>query len=156
MCGWWKCAGSMFRMFRAKARPALCGSYGSACSGGRPARLLAAHVDLLADLGDDVAVAVDDVGLEPVQAFVAVGGGAADVVEHLVAEVELRPHRAAPGLDELDRGRLVPDDAAVAQRLHGHDHPERSEEHTSDLQSLMRTSYAVFCLKKNKTKTQIS
>src|SRR3546814_4969398 len=27
---------------------------------------------------------------------------------------------------------------------------ERSEEHTSELQSLMRTSYAVFCLKKNK------
>src|SRR3546814_3367222 len=26
----------------------------------------------------------------------------------------------------------------------------RSEEHTSDLQSLMRTSYAVFCLKKKK------
>src|SRR3546814_1665208 len=26
---------------------------------------------------------------------------------------------------------------------------ERSEEHTSELQSLMRTSYAVFCLKKN-------
>src|SRR3546814_6244496 len=31
---------------------------------------------------------------------------------------------------------------------------ERSEEHTSELQSLMRISYAVFCLKK-KTKTQI-
>src|SRR3546814_9539610 len=28
---------------------------------------------------------------------------------------------------------------------------QRSEEHTSELQSLMRTSYAVFCLKKNKT-----
>src|SRR3546814_4793038 len=28
--------------------------------------------------------------------------------------------------------------------------PSRSEEHTSELQSLMRTSYAVFCLKKNK------
>src|SRR3546814_2250304 len=27
----------------------------------------------------------------------------------------------------------------------------RSEEHTSELQSLMRISYAVFCLKKNKT-----
>src|SRR3546814_8737352 len=26
--------------------------------------------------------------------------------------------------------------------------PSRSEEHTSELQSLMRTSYAVFCLKK--------
>src|SRR3546814_2345531 len=30
--------------------------------------------------------------------------------------------------------------------------PNRSEEHTSELQSLMRTSYAVFCLKKKKTK----
>src|SRR3546814_1343456 len=29
---------------------------------------------------------------------------------------------------------------------------ERSEEHTSELQSLMRISYAVFCLKKNKQK----
>src|SRR3546814_4944765 len=29
----------------------------------------------------------------------------------------------------------------------------RSEEHTSELQSLMRISYAVFCLKKKKKKT---
>src|SRR3546814_10100472 len=29
-------------------------------------------------------------------------------------------------------------------------HPVRSEEHTSELQSLMRISYAVFCLKKKK------
>src|SRR3546814_10118249 len=29
---------------------------------------------------------------------------------------------------------------------------ERSEEHTSELQSLMRNSYAVFCLKKKKEK----
>src|SRR3546814_3941667 len=29
--------------------------------------------------------------------------------------------------------------------------PPRSEEHTSELQSLMRISYAVFCLKKNNT-----
>src|SRR3546814_7851376 len=34
-------------------------------------------------------------------------------------------------------------------------HLTRSEEHTSELQSLMRISYAVFCLKKkNKKKTQ--
>src|SRR3546814_2916261 len=38
----------------------------------------------------------------------------------------------------------------------GNDYPAktlglRSEEHTSELQSLMRISYAVFCLKKNKT-----
>src|SRR3546814_1856052 len=31
----------------------------------------------------------------------------------------------------------------------------RSEEHTSELQSLMRISYAVFCLKKKKTTQQI-
>src|SRR3546814_10115809 len=32
----------------------------------------------------------------------------------------------------------------------------RSEEHTSELQSLMRISYAVFCLKKKNKKTKIS
>src|SRR3546814_1847366 len=32
---------------------------------------------------------------------------------------------------------------------------ERSEEHTSELQSLMRISYAVFCLKKKNNKTQV-
>src|SRR3546814_7845141 len=31
---------------------------------------------------------------------------------------------------------------------------DRSEEHTSELQSLMRNSYAVFCLKKKKKRTQ--
>src|SRR3546814_8652072 len=38
---------------------------------------------------------------------------------------------------------VVGDAAALDQRLH-----PRSEEHTSELQSLMRISYAVFCLKK--------
>src|SRR3546814_10857633 len=38
-----------------------------------------------------------------------------------------------------------------AQALHALD---RSEEHTSELQSLMRISYAVFCLKKKKKKSQ--
>src|SRR3546814_3782928 len=33
---------------------------------------------------------------------------------------------------------------------------ERSEEHTSELQSLMRISYAVFCLKKKKYKLHIN
>src|SRR3546814_4798107 len=34
----------------------------------------------------------------------------------------------------------------------GRERGSRSEEHTSELQSLMRISYAVFCLKKKKTK----
>src|SRR3546814_3903106 len=42
------------------------------------------------------------------------------------------------------------------QRHHeiGDDQFRRSEEHTSELQSLMRISYAVFCLKKKKKKYQ--
>src|SRR3546814_3826789 len=49
-------------------------------------------------------------------------------------------------------------DAAISGRPHGiHINaimPTRSEEHTSELQSLMRISYAVFCLKKKKTYTK--
>src|SRR3546814_3404847 len=46
-------------------------------------------------------------------------------------------------------------DVSVQRRIHGVDtrcgsagREHRSEEHTSELQSLMRISYAVFCLKK--------
>src|SRR3546814_8575928 len=42
---------------------------------------------------------------------------------------------------------------AVALRPSTSASVNRSEEHTSELQSLMRISYAVFCLKKKKTKT---
>src|SRR3546814_5276931 len=50
---------------------------------------------------------------------------------------------AVPGL-YLRQGRL----GARCGACHGR--AARSEEHTSELQSLMRISYAVFCLKKNK------
>src|SRR3546814_3854485 len=47
--------------------------------------------------------------------------------------------------------RLVNHDSRIGQR-HAHTRltrcQQRSEEHTSELQSLMRISYAVFCLKK--------
>src|SRR3546814_11198412 len=50
---------------------------------------------------------------------------------------------------------LIEAHVLAAKRLHGHDTTvpvlaKRSEEHTSELQSLMRISYAVFCLKKKK------
>src|SRR3546814_7373347 len=38
----------------------------------------------------------------------------------------------------------------AARRVHEDPEDDRSEEHTSELQSLMRISYAVFCLKKKK------
>src|SRR3546814_3338684 len=43
--------------------------------------------------------------------------------------------------------------AAIAHESRLLAYRTRSEEHTSELQSLMRTSYAVFCLKKNITDT---
>src|SRR3546814_2783950 len=45
------------------------------------------------------------------------------------------------------------DDFLPARRIMRRGDPARSEEHTSELQSLMRISYAVFCLKK-KTQAQ--
>src|SRR3546814_9558762 len=47
---------------------------------------------------------------------------------------------------ELDAGRFGIQNVAMRRR----ESLWRSEEHTSELQSLMRISYAVFCLKKKK------
>src|SRR3546814_7402988 len=48
-------------------------------------------------------------------------------------------------LDRQGAGHLI---VAVAQRLYLAGFEARSEEHTSELKSLIRISYAVFCLKK--------
>src|SRR3546814_5614581 len=61
---------------------------------------------------------------------------------------------AGPRCAFVDGGNV--DDASFGSRpvKTAHEPPacqkRRSEEHTSELQSLMRISYAVFCLKKNK------
>src|SRR3546814_3876013 len=52
---------------------------------------------------------------------------------------------------EHQRGAKLPGGHSNATAIMFHD--DRSEEHTSELQSLMRISYAVFCVKKN-TKRQ--
>src|SRR3546814_6238159 len=66
-------------------------------------------------------------------------------------------HRIQGAFREARRGRVVqPDAVGIGDRLAGH-RADRSEEHTSELQSLMRISYAVFCLKKKKTqKTKVN
>src|SRR3546814_7914036 len=49
---------------------------------------------------------------------------------------------------------LIKNEVEIAADIRNHAYlPARSEEHTSELQSLMRISYAVFCLKKQKTTT---
>src|SRR3546814_4555521 len=67
-----------------------------------------------------------------------------------------RPHDAARAQGRSRRTIGAGDSGAVAGRRKLRHFPimgavrERSEEHTSELQSLMRISYAVFCLKKKK------
>src|SRR3546814_2870033 len=58
------------------------------------------------------------------------------------------------GVAGLNQPAIAPDETFVYEftlRQHG-TQMYRSEEHTSELQSLMRISYAVFCLKKKKIK----
>src|SRR3546814_7070692 len=83
---------------------------------------------------------------------VVVVGGMAPRVDHRVHRRRAAEHAAA---------RLVAAPPAQARLWLGleapvapfHRHEDRSEEHTSELQSLMRISYAVFCLKKKKQST---
>src|SRR3546814_7293845 len=58
--------------------------------------------------------------------------------------------QAASGPATGDRADRAARRAAATRRMAGRAQG-RSEEHTSELQSLMRISYAVFCLKKKKT-----
>src|SRR3546814_10182923 len=80
-----------------------------------------------------------------------------DGVEVLVAVCEAREIRLACVTNKPEAmARTILDHfglgAAIPVVIGG---DGRSEEHTSELQSLMRISYAVFCLKKKKKKREI-
>src|SRR3546814_10840082 len=77
-------------------------------------------------------------------AVVADAGDLQPAAVHL----EHRLGQGQPQADALEVRRQGVVDAA--ERLEGLD--DRSEEHTSELQSLLRISYAVICLKKKKTR----
>src|SRR3546814_4375300 len=76
--------------------------------------------------------------------------------------IEMEPHRdlrdellrrildesVARGLEDVKADRVRPADEVFDELRR---ELARSEEHTSELQSLMRNSYAVFCLKKKKS-----
>src|SRR3546814_7645146 len=71
-----------------------------------------------------------------------------------MAEDELRLRRREREVEEFlivagdDAGIIHDDDHPLVTRMFDERQHARSEEHTSELQSLMRISYAVFCLKK--------
>src|SRR3546814_3174767 len=76
---------------------------------------------------------------------VGVGGPGHALHDEVAARRQQGSEKAA---DQAAAGRLV---HGVRRHVHADPHAVgdgRSEEHTSELQSLMRISYAVFCLKK--------
>src|SRR3546814_2769823 len=82
-------------------------------------------------------------------------GGAIDLARAQYA-LGIEPVAMVRGLMDLTHAITLAkvsrhEDPALAEA----DREPRSEEHTSELQSLMRISYAVFCLKKKKQKSNI-
>src|SRR3546814_3542348 len=79
----------------------------------------------------------------------------AKAADKVIAHKRVRGGRMPPAPDYL----LVPEEQEEAiaawlwrAAMRPGDKEARSEEHTSELQSLMRISYAVFCLKKKQSK----
>src|SRR3546814_3128840 len=71
--------------------------------------------------------------------------GIASLTDLVRSSLRLRP-------DRIPIGEVRGPEALDLLKAWGKGHPGgRSEEHTSELQSLMRISYAVFCVKKKKT-----
>src|SRR3546814_4461378 len=82
-------------------------------------------------------------------------------LRHAAAQADVQPlvrlasqAPRAQALEQVHAQRELGGAAGVIleERLDGAPRRARSEEHTSELQSLMRISYAVFCLKKKKNK----
>src|SRR3546814_6898315 len=146
----------MFCFFKQKTaygmRMSDCSS--DVCSSDLPP-LLVDHTDAVAGAveGDaEIGLRIGDRRTQDLQRFrhrrvgVVVREGAVDLREqHLVPAGQPLHQR----LDDRAGGAVaaVPDHGERLAR------PVRSEEHTSELQSLMRISYAVFCLKKKKQRT---
>src|SRR3546814_3923977 len=92
----------------------------------------------------------------------AVDAGIGRVVEHLDRRLSREIDRGLTIVGEINI-RRVDEHYHAAVRIHRHvvrrddgytvNAAARSEEHTSELQSLMRISYAVFCLTKKKNKS---
>src|SRR3546814_19702353 len=71
----------------------------------------------------------------------------AQATKRFFATVQNKLHWAIHGQTAAE---VIYSRADTEPDAHAHADPRRSEEHTSELQSLMRNSYAVFCLKKKK------
>src|SRR3546814_8546794 len=84
------------------------------------------------------------------------GGSVYSLVNRIINRISLANHLIDLGFDQSLSLFLCPVVVCLIliQRLDASIN-QRSEEHTSELQSLMRISYAVFCLKKKKQHNHI-
>src|SRR3546814_5898426 len=114
------------------------------------------------DFGEAIGLGCRDVGLGASLLGMTLGG-----IGHILADAHARHRHAVTGIGEggwTRDGEIVETDAKFGVRKPAGGYGgrparldieaaslDRSEEHTSELQSLMRISYAVFCLKKKKT-----
>src|SRR3546814_9222300 len=87
-----------------------------------------------------------DGALVPVDPDIARGDRGRQIVAGFTADIDIRlqQHALRIGWHAAAQCFEMPMSLCTAEPV------ERSEEHTSELQSLMRISYAVFCLKKKK------
>src|SRR3546814_963771 len=94
----------------------------------------------------DRSIAADRVGCVP------------DAHHHREPALRLRPSRSISGHSQADRAarcERFPPPVALDNDKSTLPQSGRSEEHTSELPSLMRNSYAVFCLTKQKPQRRI-
>src|SRR3546814_2115759 len=110
------------------------GAISDACILGDDAKRVGEFLLVVGDPGE-IAVGEPLVRLAPCEVDEIGVGGSADQHRITVGEVALQI-AIADDLGRADEGEVL--------------RPVRSEEHTSELQSLMRISYAVFCLNKKK------
>src|SRR3546814_6967908 len=100
----------------------------------------------------DLAVATSPTAVAAMPAAVA----ALEEISLIAADISSAPAATDATCSETfsaasDTLAASPDDLSAEPVISVDTLESRSEEHTSELQSLMRTSYAVFCLKQKKT-----
>src|SRR3546814_8607878 len=127
----------------------------------QPLRALLAHPEIARDplarfwfAGDLINRGPDSLGT--LRAVMDLGDRAVSVLgNHDLHLLAVAAGVKKPGKsDTIDDILSAPDAQELIDWLRHCPLVHRSEEHTSELQSLMRISYAVFCLKKNKKKTK--
>src|SRR3546814_9414298 len=105
-------------------------------------------ITMIACFAISVSIAVS-IGLASVVGIVVAEANMLVAVKEIFNSINKFPLAAIPFF--ILAGNLM-EAGGISQRLV--EFAKRSEEHTSELQSLMRISYAVFCLKKKKKKNK--